>query len=127
MRSSPHLSAFPALGHDVSIDYRTHPRDLLAQKLNLFVPVLAASYRRRKHRVNRIEYTNLAANAFQLAYPLSAVMLIAWAVVTFAYDGPGWVHFLLSLGMFLLIWRIVAGGTPDAWRKYLSGPMSLRD
>jgi hypothetical protein len=48
-------------------------------------------------------------------------MLIVWAVVTFAYDGPGWIHFLLSLGVFLLIWRIVAGGTQDAWRKYLSG------
>jgi hypothetical protein len=40
------LSAFPALGHHVSIDYRTHPRDLLAQKLSLSVPVLATSYRR---------------------------------------------------------------------------------
>jgi hypothetical protein len=39
------LSAFPALGHDVSIDYRTHPRDLLAQKLSLSVPVLRVIYR----------------------------------------------------------------------------------
>jgi hypothetical protein len=58
---------------------------------------------------------------FHIAYPLSALMLIGWAVVTFAYDGPGWIHFLLSLGVFLLIWRIVAGGTQDSWRKYLSG------
>jgi len=26
-------TAFPALGHDVSTDYRTHPVDLSAQKL----------------------------------------------------------------------------------------------
>ncbi|MBK5188047.1 MAG: hypothetical protein JJD97_07360 [Gemmatimonadaceae bacterium] len=58
---------------------------------------------------------------YVIAYPLSALMLIVWAVVTFAYDGPGWIHLFLSLGMFLLIWRIVAGGTQDAWRKYLSG------
>jgi hypothetical protein len=58
---------------------------------------------------------------FHLAYPLSAILLIVWAVVTFAYDGPGWIHFLLSVGVFLLIWRIVAGGTQDSWRKYLSG------
>jgi hypothetical protein len=58
---------------------------------------------------------------FQIAYPLAAILLIVWAVVTFAYDGPGWIHFLLSLGVFLLIWRIVAGGTQDSWRKYLSG------
>jgi len=31
-------SAFPALGHDVSTDYRTHPVDLSAQKLNLSAP-----------------------------------------------------------------------------------------
>ena len=33
-------TAFPALGHDVNVDYRTHPRDLLAQKLSLFAPDL---------------------------------------------------------------------------------------
>jgi hypothetical protein len=58
---------------------------------------------------------------YVLAYPMSALMLVVWAVVTFAYDGPGWIHFFLSLGLFLLIWRIVAGGTQDSWRKYLSG------
>ncbi len=31
-------SAFPALGHGVNQEYRTHPRDLLAQKLSLLVP-----------------------------------------------------------------------------------------
>src|SRR6185312_7903754 len=30
--------AFPALGHDVKQAYRTHSRDLLAQKCELFVP-----------------------------------------------------------------------------------------
>src|SRR5690348_434125 len=30
--------AFPALGHDVKQVYRTHSRDLLAQKCELFVP-----------------------------------------------------------------------------------------
>jgi hypothetical protein len=31
-------SAVPALGHDVSTDYRTHSEDLSAQKLNLSAP-----------------------------------------------------------------------------------------
>ena len=39
---------------------------------------------------------------YVIAYPLSALMLIVWAIVTFAYDGPGWIHFFLSLGMFLV-------------------------
>ena len=34
------------------------------------------------------------------------VMLIVWAVATFALDAPGWIHLLLTVGVFLLIWRI---------------------
>ena len=33
-------------------------------------------------------------------------MLIVWAIGTFVYEAPGWIHLLLSVGMFLLIWRI---------------------
>jgi hypothetical protein len=36
------------------------------------------------------------------------VMLIVWAVGSFALDAPGWIHILLSGGMFLVIWRIAA-------------------
>ena len=38
-------------------------------------------------------------------------MLVVWAVGTFAYEAPGWLHFLLTLGVFLLIQRIVVRGT----------------
>ncbi len=37
----------------------------------------------------------------------AAVMLIGWAVVTFTTEAPGYVHLLLTIGFFLLIWRIV--------------------
>jgi hypothetical protein len=40
------------------------------------------------------------------------VMLIAWAVATFMYEAPGWIHLLLSVGVFLIIYRIVVRGTP---------------
>ena len=36
---------------------------------------------------------------------LSALMLAVWAVGTW-FDGPGWIHFLLTAGVFLLVWRI---------------------
>ena len=39
------------------------------------------------------------------------LMLIVWAVVTFRSDAPGWIHILLTLGVFLLIYRIVVRGT----------------
>ena len=42
---------------------------------------------------------------------LSVLMLVIWAIVTFTTTAPGWIHLLLTLGMFLLIYRIVVRGT----------------
>jgi hypothetical protein len=42
----------------------------------------------------------------------AVAMLVVWAVATFAFAGPGWVHLLLTAGVFLLIARIVVRGTP---------------
>ena len=39
------------------------------------------------------------------------VMLASWAFVTFTTTAPGWIHILLTVGMFLLIYRIVVRGT----------------
>ena len=41
----------------------------------------------------------------------AVVMLAAWAFVTFTTTAPGWIHLLLTLGMCLLIYRIVIRGT----------------
>ncbi len=42
---------------------------------------------------------------------LSVVMLVVWAIVTFTTTAPGWIHLLLTIGMFLLMYRIVVRGT----------------
>jgi Family of unknown function (DUF5670) len=63
--------------------------------------------------------TPLSRWLFVLAYPLAIAMLAFWAVMTFAYSGPGWVHLFLTLGVFLFIWRITAGGTEESWRRYV--------
>ena len=39
-------------------------------------------------------------------------MLVVWAVGTFAFEAPGYIHALLTAGVFLLIWRIVVRGNP---------------
>ena len=39
------------------------------------------------------------------------VMLVVWAIVTFTTTAPGWIHILLTMGMFLLIYRIAVRGT----------------
>lgn len=44
-------------------------------------------------------------------------MLLLWAVGTFAFSGPGWIHLLLILGVFVLIWRIVVRGTETGRRR----------
>jgi uncharacterized membrane protein len=41
----------------------------------------------------------------------AVAMLIVWAVGTFGYEAPGWLHLLLTVGVFLLIQRIVVRGT----------------
>ena len=47
----------------------------------------------------------------------AVLMLVAWVVLVLTTQAAGWVHLLLTFGMFLLIWRIVVRGTP-------SGPSS---
>ena len=42
----------------------------------------------------------------------AVAMLVVWGVGTFALGAPGWVHLLLTVGVFLLIYRIVVRGTP---------------
>lgn len=46
---------------------------------------------------------------------IAAIAILAvWAFATFTTDAPGWIHALLTAGVFLLIWRIVVRGTPEA-------------
>ena len=38
-------------------------------------------------------------------------LLVIWAVAALVFEGPGWVHLLLTVGVSLLIYRIVARGS----------------
>jgi uncharacterized membrane protein len=38
-------------------------------------------------------------------------MLGVWAFFTFTTTAPGWIHILLTMGMFLLVYRIVVRAT----------------
>jgi Family of unknown function (DUF5670) len=44
----------------------------------------------------------------------AVLLIVIWAVGTFVLAAPGWIHFLLTAGVFLLIWRVVVRGTPAA-------------
>ena len=39
-------------------------------------------------------------------------LLLIWAVAALVLQGPGWVHLLLTVGVSLLIYRIVVRGSP---------------
>ena len=41
----------------------------------------------------------------------AVAMLLVWGVAALAFDGPGWVHLLLTIGVTLLIYRVVLRGT----------------
>ena len=43
---------------------------------------------------------------------IAVAMLVLWAVGTFVFEAPGYIHLLLTAGVFLLIWRIVVRGSP---------------
>jgi uncharacterized membrane protein len=43
---------------------------------------------------------------------IAAIVILAiWAFVTFTTTAPGWIHILLTMGLCLLIYRIVLRGT----------------
>ncbi len=84
--------------------------DLSAQEVNLSVPELIRSYHRRCAARNP-SWPTLLHSPLMDPYILAAIALLAiWASVTLLTAAPGWIHLLLTAGMFLLIWRIVTRG-----------------
>jgi hypothetical protein len=48
---------------------------------------------------------------------IAIAMLLVWAAGTFFSEAPGWLHLLLTFGVFLLIWRIVVRGNAPSKRR----------
>ena len=88
--------------------YRTHPEDLTAQKVNLSVPQEVQT----SHLWNEYNLPagKLTVNEFQMDLGIAAAVIIiaVWAVLTFTTEAPGYIHLLLTIGFFLLFWRVVA-------------------
>jgi len=78
--------------------------DLLAQKIGLFAPfrvVIANDTGATLAGQIRLLLMDVGLIA-------AIVMLALWAAGTFFLDAPGWINLLLSVGVFVVIWRIVA-------------------
>jgi hypothetical protein len=42
---------------------------------------------------------------------IAAIALLAvWAIGALVFNGPGWIHLLLTVGVSTLIWRVVVRG-----------------
>ena len=41
---------------------------------------------------------------------LGVVMLVIWAIGALVLNAPGWINLLLTVGVFVIIWRIVVRG-----------------
>jgi hypothetical protein len=48
----------------------------------------------------------------------AVIMIAVWAVITFTTDAPGYVHLLLTIGFFLLFWRVIVRKDPSPPRKH---------
>ena len=44
---------------------------------------------------------------------IAIVMLIVWAIGALVMQGPGWIHLLLTVGVSLLIFRIVVSTSAE--------------
>jgi len=45
---------------------------------------------------------------------VAVLMLVVWAIVSFGLaPAPGWIHALLTAGVFLIIYRVVVRGTVE--------------
>ncbi|MGH7696628.1 MAG: hypothetical protein ACRENH_16695 [Gemmatimonadaceae bacterium] len=55
---------------------------------------------------------------------IAVAMLVVWAAGTFFSEAPGWLHLLLTFGVFLLIWRIVVRNNAPAAKGRAKGDAS---
>jgi hypothetical protein len=81
--------------------------DLLAQKRSLFAPKQSVG-----ELITQATGGSELGQLNDLGILAGIAMLVVWAIATFMFEAPGWVHLLLSAGVFLIIYRIVVRGTP---------------
>src|SRR5690242_5159124 len=103
------------------IDCRTHSVDLLAQKRSSPSRVVASvgcksnlgtNAQRVKSRKSRTchERRTSATSRMDLGILIGIALIVIWAIGALAFDAPGWIHLLLTVGVFVVIWRIVVRG-----------------
>jgi hypothetical protein len=57
---------------------------------------------------------NPRGKTMDLGIVAGVVLILIWAISTFMFSGPGWMNLLLTAGVTILVWRVVARGTRRA-------------
>jgi hypothetical protein len=57
---------------------------------------------------------------------IAFVVLIVWAVGALVMQGPGWIHLLLTVGVSLLIFRIVVSTSGESSGRRSAEPRAAR-
>ena len=52
----------------------------------------------------------MKSNVMDLGLIAAIALLVIWAIGTFLFEGPGWIHLLLTIGVSMIIWRVVVRG-----------------
>ena len=47
---------------------------------------------------------------------IALIVLVVWAIGALVMQGPGWIHLLLTVGVSLLIYRIVVSTSGESKR-----------
>ena len=52
-----------------------------------------------------------------LGIVIAIIVLIVWAIGALVMQGPGWIHLLLTVGVSLLIFRIVVSTSGESSKR----------
>jgi hypothetical protein len=79
------------------------PEGLIGSKIKPLRPVNAGS--KIPISNTRVNVPNAVEKA-RLAVISGVTCIVVWAVAALGFNGPGYVHLLLSVGLFLVMWGI---------------------
>jgi len=60
------------------------------------------------HERSRSRY--IATSRMDLGILIGIALIVIWGIGALAFDAPGWIHLLLTVGVFVVIWRMVVRG-----------------
>ena len=106
-------SAFPPCGHDVNKDLGP-TRRTYRLKTSPFVPALRECRFRDDERQSQDELPAAEDTVMDVGIVAAVALLVLWGLATLFLGAPGWANMLLTVGVFLLVWRVVRSPSSKA-------------